>query len=120
MPAELVEAAEILVGSGAAGWVVDKLLGPSASALGEQIKVYGTGRFRSVVSVFATKAETRQHDLQALPPGFAYQFFQKASFSEDDEFITECWANLLLSAATEYAPRLKIAVVLQPIIFRPF
>lgn len=106
MPGEMISAAQILAGSGAAGWLVDKLLGPSADALGEQIKVFATDNLQRIFS----KASARQGQivLQPLNPAFAYQFIQKASFSEDDDFIVESWANLLLQASIDFKPRLSL------------
>ena len=100
---EIVSAAEILAGSGAAGWFADKLLGPSAQALGEQIKIYATDRIRKIVGKAAEKVD--QAKIRPLPPGFAVIFFQRASFSEDEATLTDMWANLLASAGTSYSNR---------------
>ena len=100
MPAELVTAASILAGSGVSTWVADKLLGPSFDALGEQFRAYAGDRLSKILQRFESKLEPEQ--LTQLPPGFALQYFQKASFSEDDETLTEMWANLLVSASRGY------------------
>ncbi len=103
MPSDLVSAAQILAGSGAATWLVDKLLGPSADALGDQIKVFGTQRLGKI---FGRAAEIADRDsMHALPPGFALIAIQKASFSEDVESITEMWARLILKASTSFEVR---------------
>jgi hypothetical protein len=106
MPGEMIAAAQILAGSGAAGWFVDKLLGPSADALGEQVKAFASDNLKRVFGKASEKSEGKS--LNSLPPGFIYQFVQKASFSEDDEFITNAWANLLLQASLDFKPRLSL------------
>jgi hypothetical protein len=95
----------LIVGSAGAGtWLADKVFGPSAEALGEALRVYLGDRVSKVFS----RAETLADDpetLQQLPPGFLFKFIQSASFSEDDEIITEMWANLLLSSSRGFQQR---------------
>lgn len=98
MTGELVTAATILAGSGAGAWLADKLLGASAEALGEQIKAFAGHRLRRIFTRAAAKADPAS--VNALPPGFAIQFVQKASFSEDSDVITEMWASLLVDAGS--------------------
>lgn len=100
MPGELVSAAAILAGSGAGTWVADKLLGPSFNALGEQIRAFAGDRLHKIFNRVAQK--TGPEKLHELPPGFAFQFIHKASFSEDAEELTEMWANLLVDAGTDF------------------
>jgi hypothetical protein len=86
-----------------AGWFANKLFGPSADALGEALKSYGTSRLQKIFNRAAEKADPTE--VEALPPGFVVTFFQKASFSEDDDSLTEMWANLLAQAATNFTNR---------------
>jgi hypothetical protein len=86
-----------------AGWFANKLLGPSADALGKELQNYSSARMRKI---FRRAAEKSNPDhVNALPPGFVMTFFQKASFSEDDDALTEMWANLLAEAATNFTNR---------------
>ena len=103
MPGELVTAASILVGSGVSAWVADKLLGPSFDGLGEQFRAYAGQRITKILKKF--QSETDPNDLNTLPPGFAIQFFQKASYSEDDDRLTAAWASLLSSASRSFENR---------------
>ena len=108
MPGEIVSAAQILAGSGAAGWLVDKLLGPSGDALGEQLKVYASDRWYKIFGRVEELAGDQKTN--PLPPGFAYLALQKASFSEDDDLITDLWANLLLNASMKFSQRYVLYV----------
>lgn len=83
-----------LVGTGT--WFANKLLGPSADALGSQIKSFATERLKKIFK----KAEelSAGKDMVPIPAGFALTALQKASFSEDDDTLTVMWANLLLDA----------------------
>lgn len=85
------------------GWFANKLLGPTADALGEQLKAYGSARLKKIFDRAAGKA--KPEEVEALSPGFLITFVQKASFSEDDESLTEMWANLLAQAATGFSNR---------------
>lgn len=85
------------------GWAGKKVLGPSFDELGEQLRVYFSGRL-SKISEKIDEIGLRS-DTKPLPAGFAYLAIQKASFSEDEELITTMWARLLIDAATEYKPR---------------
>lgn len=107
MPGEIVTAAQILAGTGAAGWAADKLLGPSVGAVGEQINLYLSSRLTKILDAIG-KREGEQGNLQPLPPGFLVTAFQKASVSEDDPDITEMWANLLIAAGSEFESRQMI------------
>ena len=88
----------LLIGAGA-GWFANKVFGPSADALGQELKAYSSSRLGKIFKRAAERSKPEQ--VEALPPGFVVTFFQKASFSEDDESLTEMWANLLAQAATE-------------------
>lgn len=86
-----------------AGWFANKLLGPSADALGESLKSFGSSRIKKIVKLASAKVVPEK--VTSLPPGFAINFFQKASFSDDDDFLTELWANLLAASSTNFSNR---------------
>mgnify|MGYP000863313680 CR=1 FL=1 len=87
-----------LVGVG--GWFANKLLGPSADALGDQLRVYAGMRLNKILG----RAEeiSEGNEPKALPPAFSMIALQRASLSEDEETVTEMWARLLLSASNEF------------------
>ncbi len=103
MSNEIVTATTILAGSGAAGWTATKLLGPSADALGQHIKVFLGDRIRKIFVRISEKSYGT--DLKELPAGFVTSAIQKASVSEDDIKLTEMWANLLIAASDGYQTR---------------
>lgn len=81
-------------------WFLDKVLGPSAEALGESLRVYLASR---VSTIFAKAEEiTAQRSIVAKPvaPGLLTRMIIDASFSDEDPTITEWWANLFVDAAT--------------------
>jgi hypothetical protein len=94
----------ILGGSiGGGAWLADKLLGPSASALGDHLRLYAGARLSKILKRAEDKVQGEE--VKSLPPGFAYLAFQKASFAEDDEALTEMWANLLINASASFSGR---------------
>jgi Abortive infection alpha len=103
---EPISTGAALVGAGA--WFANKLLGPSADALGNELKIYASNRLEKIFR----RAEqlTDRENVSPLPPGFALQFIQKASFSEDDKMLTEAWANLLANAARSFDNRYALFV----------
>ena len=98
---EPISTGAAIVAAGA--WFANKLLGPSAEALGDQLKIYSNSRLSKIfakaeqVSGFTT--------LNPLPPAFALDFVQKASLSEDDEQLTSLWANLVIDASANFSNR---------------
>ena len=103
MPGELIEAAQLVAGTGASAWLVDKLLGPSFDALGQQFSAFSGSR---VTNIFNRASEKSQgSELHSLPPGFALQYLQKASYSEEDDVITDMWAELLITASTGFSAK---------------
>lgn len=86
---------------GGSYWILDKFLGPSATAIGEQIKVYGQSRWNAILGVAEKQAVSKQvvDKIGPIPPGLLFRFAANASFSEDDPTITEWWASLILDAA---------------------
>lgn len=106
MASELITTAQIVAGTGALAWVADKLLGPSAEAVGDQIKIYASAR---VEAIFARIAQKRSADqLASIPPAFAVAAIQRASISDDDTQITEMWANLLIAASEQFESRMTV------------
>jgi hypothetical protein len=91
----------LAIGGGA--WLADKVLGPSAEGMGEQLKAYAGDRLRKIFNRAEDKTDPEL--VRPLPPGFAMIFVQRASSSEDDPQLTEMWANLLKSAATSFSSR---------------
>lgn len=95
---EIISTTTTLVGASA--WFAGRLFGPSADAVGEQLKAFATDRLRKI---FDRAEELSPRDAtEPLPAGFAVLALQKASFSEDAEIITDMWARLLLSASSDY------------------
>jgi len=87
-----------------AGWAGKKILGPSLDSIGDQLKGYSTERIQKILA----KAEEKKIPPQvvsAVPNAFALRFFQSASMSEDDEVITELWANLLINSSISFDSR---------------
>ncbi len=84
---------------GASAWFLDRILGPSADALGEQLRIFSSER---LAAIFSRAEEIAGEELHALPPGFVVQLVRKASFSEDDDNLTEMWARLLANAASGF------------------
>lgn len=91
----------VLFGAGA--WLAGRLFGPSADALGKELQIYGSNRLKKIFDRAQTKL--LPHEVTPLPPGFALQFMQRASFSEDDDALTEAWANLLANASRKFDSR---------------
>jgi hypothetical protein len=103
MPTEIITAATIIAGSGTTTWFADKLFGPSIEGLGNHLKVYAGARLSKIFA--RTKELTKDRDIKPLPPGFTMVVSQLGSISEDCPEITEMWANLIASAASEQSSR---------------
>ena len=89
--------------AGMSAWLADKLPGPSAEAVGEQVRTFASAR---LTKIFSRTQELSGGEITApLPPGFAYLAIQRASFSEDSDEITDMWAALLLDASSSYSHR---------------
>jgi hypothetical protein len=89
----------------ALGWFGNKILGPSADELGSRLRIYTSRRLDKVFGKAEAIAKAENADLKALPPAFAVKFWQNASMSEDDDIITDMWANLLVRAAVDFDVR---------------
>lgn len=103
---EPVTTGALLVGSafGAGAWFVEKVLGPSADAMGQSLRLFLSER---ISKVFARAEELvgDRDSLQQIPPAFMIKFIQAASFSEDTDVITDLWANLLISSSKKFSNR---------------
>lgn len=104
---EIITAASLFA-TGAGAWLGDKLLGPSFQALGEHFRAYAGKRLTAIFS--RAEEVVDRSKVEALPAGFALQFLQKASFSEDDPTITDMWAGLLADAAEGVSSRHSIFI----------
>lgn len=80
-----------------AGWFANKILGPSADALGNELRSFVSERTHRLVNSAEKKADPER--ATALPPPFFYNFAQKAAFSEDSNEINEMWSSLLADAS---------------------
>jgi Abortive infection alpha len=90
----------VIVGAGT--WFANKLLGPSADELGQQLKLFASNRLGKILGRSEEIAEGSD-DLKSLPPAYIYKFVQSASLSEDDPLLTEMWANLLVESSENYS-----------------
>jgi hypothetical protein len=86
-------------GAAALAWFGGKVFGPSAEALGENLRAFLAHR---VSKVFAKAGEMGQDlgiEPQPIRPGLLTRMIMDASFSEDTAEITDWWANLFLDAS---------------------
>lgn len=105
MPGEIVQAATILAGSGAAGWFADKIFSPSVESVGNELKLYLQTRVPTIFGVAGEKLEKKGLDPQPIAPGLLARMVADASFSEQDSDITEWWANLFVDASMHSSNR---------------
>lgn len=87
------------------GWFAGKVFGPSAERLGGNLLVYLENRWPSIFA----RAEKIAHDEGLHPkpiaPGLLTRLIIDASMSDEDDEITEWWANLILDASTSGSNR---------------
>ncbi len=88
-----------LVGTGA--WFANQIFGPSAGAVGENLKVHLQNRLPTIFGRSAQLAEEKAITLGPIKPGLLTRMVVDASFSDDSEEITEWWANLFIEAGSE-------------------
>lgn len=97
--------AELIAGSIAAAptakWFADRVFGPSAGAVGEQLKIYLRSRLPTIFGVAEVKARERKIQPESVPPGLLARMIMDASFSSDEPTITDWWANLFVDASVE-------------------
>ncbi len=95
-------------GVGAGAWLLDKVLGRSAEAIGDALRVYVSDRVSKIFSRAAEIADSSPTvNVEPLPPAFLLKFFQESSFSEDHDSITEMWANILVNTDGALSSRLS-------------
>jgi hypothetical protein len=87
---------------GVAGYLGGELFKPTLEAMGGSVRDFLTARVRKVFT--RTEEKISASDLgPPVPPGFLALFIQRASFAEDEDEITELWANLLADAAGAFS-----------------
>lgn len=118
MTGEVVQAATVVAGSGAATWFADKVFGPSVDALGVNLKAYLQSRVPAIFANAAEKVKNTNLEITSVKPGLLARMVVDASFSEEVEEITDWWANLFISAAyqgrNEHAVFSDIMAVIGP------
>lgn len=89
--------------AGAVGFL-RRLFGPAASEIGEvfadKVRAYRSKNLQTVL--LRAEEKVGSSEFQSLPLRFSIPFAERASLVDDEE-LTEMWANLLASAATDYA-----------------
>ena len=98
---EPISTGALIVG---AGWAGRKVLGPSLDEFGGQLRIYAGERIKKIFDAFEKKKPSPE-SLNPLPPAFSLKFIQSASMSDDDEILTDMWANLLINASSNYSSR---------------
>ena len=110
MSGEIVTAAQILAGTGAAGWTASRLLGASADAVGEHIQAFLGSRVSTIFAKVHDKATENDIEPVAIQPGLLTRMVIDASMSQDEEDLTDWWANLFLSAGSGHTEANRHAV----------
>jgi hypothetical protein len=85
--------------SGGAYWFADKVFGKALEPLGQSLGAYLSVRCNAIFGRSTAIAEERYVDPQPIAPGLLARLVMDASFSTDDEDITEWWANLFVDAS---------------------
>ena len=97
----IISPSTALIGAGA--WFAEKIFGPSAEAIGDQLKVYLQSRLPKIFGVADSKARAEQLSVQPIKPGLLARMVMNASLSDDDAEITDWWANLFVDASCRVA-----------------
>jgi hypothetical protein len=84
---------------GASAWFANKVFGPSAERLGDNLQVYLANRLPAIFAKAEETSQRRDLQPQQIKPGLLARMVVDASFSEDQPIITEWWANLFLDAS---------------------
>lgn len=90
-----------LMGAGAASavWFASKIFGPSVDGLGQSLKVYLTDRWSKISARAGQIAQEQSISPEPINPGLLTRMIMDASSSNDDQSITDWWANLILDAS---------------------
>ena len=84
---------------GTSTWFANKILGPSAERLGDNLVVYLEYRLPKIFGRADAIASERNIEPQPVKPGLLTRMIIDASMSDDVEEITEWWANLFVDAS---------------------
>lgn len=84
---------------GSAGWFAGKVLGPSVERLGDNLRFYLESRVPKVFARAGAIAQEEGIEPHPIKPGLFTRLIIDASMSDEDEEITEWWANLILEAS---------------------
>ena len=87
-----------LVGTGA--WFADKIFGPSADALGTNLKVHLQSRLPQIFGRAEEIARLEGRQIEQVKPGLLTRMIIDASSSEEAPEITDWWAGLFVSAGS--------------------
>jgi len=82
----------------AGAWFSHKILGPAADSLGEELKIYSSERWKKIFKRAEELAS--EEKIEPIKPAIAYAALKEASLSDDEEQITDMWAQLFLDAAS--------------------
>jgi hypothetical protein len=88
-----------IVTGAVAGWFANKIFGPSAEALGKTLATHLQTRLPTIFGRAEQKAAQLGIEPKQITPGLLSRMIMDASFSDDDETITEWWAGLFVSAS---------------------
>lgn len=80
-------------------WFGGKVFGPSADALGENLRAYLATRVSTVFAKAGEIAQERQLEPGPIRPGLLSRMIVDCSFSDDSDDITKWWANLFVDAS---------------------
>lgn len=98
MADSLISPDGVLMGAGA--WFAGKVFGPSAEALGQNLRAHLQARVPLIFGRAEEIAKAKDIELLPIRSGLLTRMIADASFSDDDGEITEWWANLFVSAAS--------------------
>lgn len=95
----MAEPISTATGIAVGGWFAAKVFGASAERLGENLLAYLEGRVPHIFS--KAEAIAREEGIQPKPikPGLLARLIIDASMSDENDEITEWWANLVLEAS---------------------
>ncbi|WP_417611746.1 Abi-alpha family protein [Parasphingorhabdus sp.] len=82
------------------GWFANKVFGPSADAIGGGLKAHLESRVPAIFNRAETLAKEGNIQIGPIKPGLLTKMIIDASFSEENDGITQWWANLFVSAGS--------------------